>query len=605
MDIRRVADRFVDSVLATGFLGFLFVCGCAGGASGGGGGDGPPPTVTIKSISTYYSNNSALSLPFAIAGQPGFQLLVNGTGFTNSAVVQWNGNALPTLFGDSTDLAATVTDSLIAAPGKANISVNESGVTSNAVVLPIASPAAATAGVIALVTVASDGSPANGDSLVAPSISATGRYVAFQSNATNLASGPASGYQEIYERDTCVGAPPGCSPATIRITVTADGSPVNAHSRDSVVSADGRYVAFDSQATNIIAGSSACGGVSNCVFLRDTCIGALPGCTPITVPISVNVQGNIAPGGGPQMSPDARFVSFGSSASELGLGSGTVGDIFIRDTCINAASGCTPSTIQASLTSASGEGNQNSQLQALSSNGRFVAFLSWATNMVADETVTPGFFSRDTCLGVVSCIPSTTRADVTSAGAQPNQSAFSGIFPGLSSDGRLVAFGSGATNLVSTAVTGKGDVYTRDTCTDAPSGCTPSTSLVSLANDGSVGNCGSPGNAGGLSISADGRFVSFGSIATNLTPDDGFPACGWEDIFVRDTCFGVSSGCVASTVRVSVASTPNPGISGNAINSSSAMSSDGHYVVFISSATNFLSAPSNGHAMVYLAKTGF
>jgi len=603
MGIRRRTDGFVDSVLAIGLLGFLFVSGCAGGS--GGGSDGPPPTVTIKSISTYYANNAALSLPFAIAGQPGFQLLVNGTGFTNSAVVQWNGNALPTMFGDSTDLAATVSESLIAAPGKATITVSESGATSNAVALPIASPAAATAGVVAMVTVAPDGTLANGDSLVAPSISATGRYVAFQSNATNLAPGPASSYQEIYERDTCVGAPPGCSPGTIRITVTADGSSVNGHSRDSAVSADGRYVAFDSQATNILAGSTACGGVSNCVFLRDTCMGASPGCTPTTVPISVNVQGNIAPGGGPQMSPDARFVSFGSSASELGLGSGTVGDIFIRDTCINSASGCTPSTMQASLTSASGEGNQNSQLQALSSNGRFVAFLSWATDMVADETVTPGFFWRDTCLGVVSCTPSTTRADVTSGGAQPNQSAFSGIFPGLSSDGRLVAFGSGATNLVSIAVTGKGDVYARDTCTGAASGCSPSTSLVSYANVGSVGNCGSPGNAGGLSISSDGRFVSFGSIATNLTPDDGFPACGWEDIFVRDTCFGVSSGCVPSTVRVSVANTPNPGISGNAISSSSAMSSDGHYVVFISSATNFLNPPSNGHAMVFLAQTGF
>jgi hypothetical protein len=156
------------------------------------------------------------------------------------------------------------------------------------------------------------------------------------------------------------------------------------------------------------------------------------------------------------------------------------------------------------------------------------------------------------------------------------------------------------------AVFGCAAVFVRDTCAGAASGCTPATSLVSLANDGSVGNCGSPGHGGGTSMSADGRFVAFGSIATNLTPDDNFPACGWEDIFVRDTCFGVTSGCFPSTVRVSVANTPNPGISANAISTSSAMSADGHYVVFISPATNLLPAtPGNGHAMVYLAKTGF
>ena len=107
-------------------------------------------------------------------------------------------------------------------------------------------------------------------------------------------------------------------------------------------------------------------------------------------------------------------------------------------------------------------------------------------------------------------------------------------------------------------------------------------------------------------MSVDGRFITFGSIATNLTPDDNFLACSWEDIFVRDTCFGVANGCVPSTVRVSVANTPNPGISSNAINTYSAMSADGHYLVFLSAATNLLpSVTGNGHQMVYLAKTGF
>jgi hypothetical protein len=596
-------------------LGVLALCGCATG-SGGDGSPPPPSSITIKSIGVFYSGSGFLSGTFAIAGQGDFSLLVNGTGFTSSAIVNWNGSPLPTMFGDSADLAATVSEAFIAAPGKATITVSEAGATSNAVALPIASPAAATAGVIALISVAPDGSPANGDSIVPPSISATGRYVAFQSNATNLVAGPASGFQEIYERDTCMGAPAGCTPSTVRITATYNGAVVNGHSRDSAISADGRYVAFDSSATNILANSSVCGQQAGlaCVFLRDTCIGAPSGCTPATFAVSVDVQGGIAPGGGPQMTPDGRFVSFGSSSSALGLGTGTVGGVFLRDTCIGAASGCNPSSTQVSLSSSGSEGNANSQLQAISAAGRYVSYLSWATNMVPNATVVPGWFWRDTCLGVPSgCSPSTSRVDESTSGQQANQPASFGPFPAITADGRLVAFGSGATNLVATnsctSTNGCGNVYVRDTCTRAIAGCTPGTSLVSLANDGSVGNCfggGNPANQTSVFISADGRFVSFGSISTNLTPDDTLPACSGEDIFVRDTCFAIASGCVPSTVRVSVANTPNPGTSANAINVGNTMSEDGHYVAFISSATNFLpSVAGSSHAMVYLAKTGF
>ena len=588
--------------MASALLGVLALCGCA--TSSGGGSPPPPPSITIKSIGVFYSGNSFLSGTFAIAGQRGFSLLVNGTGFTSSAVVNWNGSPLPTVLGDSADLAATVSEAFIAAPGRATISVSEAGATSNAVALPIASPAAATAGVVTLVTAAPDGTPANGDSLVSPSISATGRYVAFQSNATNLATGPAGTFQEIYERDTCVGASSACTPNTIRITVTADGSSVNAHSHDSAISADGRYVAFDSQATNILPGTNGC--ANTCVFLRDTCIGASGTCSPTTSLLSLASDGTPAGGANPAISPDGRFVAFNSLSPNIVIGDiGGTGEAFVRDTCVGATN-CTPHNIFISVPGTGTQDNSTTGLPAGSGASRYFVFQSWAANILPNETSLPGDFWRDTCIGVTtSCSPSTLRVDVASQGTQPNNSVFTPMAPALSGDGRVVAFGSGATNLVSTNVQGQGNVYTRDTCTGAGSGCTPSTNLVSLANDGSVGNCGSPGNAGGLSISADGRFISFGSIATNLSPDDGFPACGWEDIFVRDTCFGVSSGCVSSTVRVSVAITPNPGISGNAISASSAMSSDGHYVVFISSATNFLSPPSNGHAMVWLAKTGF
>jgi hypothetical protein len=603
--------------LAGALLGILTLQGCGGGTAGAGISPPPPPSLAINGLSAFYPLDAFLSVPYAIAGQGGFQLLLNGTGFTSSSVVEWNGSPLPTAFGDSTDIVATVSSDLIAVPGKATITVVNPGATSNQVEFQIASPATATAGVVQLITAAPDGSPASGDSLVGPSISATGRYVAFQSNATNLAPGPASGYQEIYERDTCIGAPSGCTPGTTRITVTPDGSPVNAHSRTSSVSADGRYVAFDTNATNILPASSACGGTfGDCVFLRDTCTGAPSGCTPTTIPVSVDAQGGIAPGGNPQMSPDARFVAFTSFPPDLGLtGSATVAQVFRRDTCIGAPPGCTPSTTEVSLASDGSQGNERSYLQGISSSGRFVAFASAATNMVPNEGAVFGIFWRDTCLGAPSaCTPTTLRADVSNTGAQPNYGEDSDLFIPISADGRFVAFGSGATNLLSINVNancqaggpyGCSNLYVRDTCAGAPAGCTPSTSLVSLANDGSLANCSSPGNVGGQSMSADGRFVAFGSIATNLSPDDTFPACGWEDIFVRDTCFGVASGCVPSTVRVSVVNTTNPGGPANSLGDYSAISADGHYVVFVSSATNFLPTPTNGHAMVWLAITGF
>jgi hypothetical protein len=156
--------------------------------------------------------------------------------------------------------------------------------------------------------------------------------------------------------------------------------------------------------------------------------------------------------------------------------------------------------------------------------------------------------------------------------------------------------------LVSQNVNGKGNVYVRDTCTGAPAGCVPTTSLASLANDGTVANCGSPSQ--GVSMSSDGRFVAFDSIATNLVPGDGFPACSFEDVFVRDTCFGVTTGCVPSTVRVSVTNQPNPETPGFSISGYPAISGDGHYIVFLSASTNFF-AGTNGNQMVFLAKTGF
>jgi hypothetical protein len=107
-------------------------------------------------------------------------------------------------------------------------------------------------GVVELITLGHDGMPANGNTFFPAAISADGRYVAFQSEATNLVTGPGSGFADIYLRDTCRGAPAGCNPSTIRISVADDGSLPNGNSRAPAISADGRFVAFDSSASNPI-----------------------------------------------------------------------------------------------------------------------------------------------------------------------------------------------------------------------------------------------------------------------------------------------------------------------------------------------------------------
>ena len=171
-------------------------------------------------------------------------------------------------------------------------------------------------------------------------------------------------------RDTCLGsAPPGCVPTTTRVSVTYDGSLTNGHSRDSAISADGRSVAFDSSATNILPNSSICAPDAgySCTFLRDTCAGADLGCTPTTVAISIDTQGAVAPGGEPAITPDGRFVAFASGAANLVPGdTNGVVDVFVRDTCLGAPPDCTLATTFVSLSSVGSQGNQNSESDALS-----------------------------------------------------------------------------------------------------------------------------------------------------------------------------------------------------------------------------------------------
>jgi hypothetical protein len=149
--------------------------------------------------------------------------------------------------------------------------------------------------------------------------------------------------QNIFVNDTCLGAPSGCAPSTTLVSIGLGSSPANGDSISPSISADGRYVAFLSSAMNLVTGGTS--GVVN-AFVRDTCEGVSAGCTPSTQLVSVTTGGIQANGETTSATIDTtgRYITFESVATNLGSTSPS-GGIFLRDTCVGVASGCTPATL--------------------------------------------------------------------------------------------------------------------------------------------------------------------------------------------------------------------------------------------------------------------
>ena len=568
-------------------LCLLWVAGlCVGLVSCGGGsgnGAGAGPTITLLTPSSQ------------IVGGSGFDLQVHGSGFKSSSAIQWNGTSLSTTSLPNGNLDTTVPAADIAATGKAIVTVaNPGGATSNSLSFTIAAPPPPGVGVVQLISIGYDGQPANGNSFSTPSVSSNGRFVAFHSDAGNLVLGTNNGFTNIFLRDTCIGIST-CTPTTILVSVALNGGQENGNSRDPSISADGRYVVFDSSATNLIPNDTQVNGQAD-VFLRDTCNGTLGGCIPSTTRISVTPAASQANGDSRfgVISANGRFVAFGSGAPDLVPNdSNGYADAFVRDTCVGASTGCVPNTYFVSLASNGTQGNGASGAPAISGQGRFVLFLSGATNLAPLGT---SVFLRDSCSGVPSgCSPSTIAVDVAFDGSKANNGE-AVIIPAISANGRFATFPSFATNLVpnDTNVGGYSEEFLRDTCTGVAVGCIPKTSKVSVAFDGSSANAGSTD----VGMDATGRFVVFVSLATNLVPGGSFAP---NNIFLRDTCFGISSGCTPNTVLISrtIGGSESSGVSYQPI-----ISADGHFVVFISTATNFLNG-SNGNRQVFLAASSF
>jgi Tol biopolymer transport system component len=412
------------------------------------------------------------------------------------------------------------------------------------------------------VSLATDGAQGNGDSFLS-SASADGRYVAFDSEASNLVVGDTNGVFDVFVRDRQSGT-------TERVSVSTGGSQAGGGSFEPTISADGRYVAFESAASDLFAGDS--NGVFD-VFVHDRQSG-----TTERVSVATDgTEGTDASGGrlglSTVISGNGRFVAFESTASNLVAGDANgENDIFVRD--LQAGT-----TERVSVASDGTEGNHGTNGKpAITADGRFVAFESTASNLVAGDTNNNSdVFVRDRQNGIterVSVKSDGTEGDLGTGGSP----CFGCGSTAISPDGRYVAFDT-QSELVGDDLNEQEDVFVHDRQTG-------STERVSVASDGTEANRSSftP------TISADGRYVAFDSGASNLVPGDTNVR---DDVFLHDRQTG-------STERLSVA--PD-GTQGNGHSINAWMSVDGESVVFFSDSSNLVAGDTNTVSDVFMRIT--
>lgn len=274
----------------------------------------------------------------------------------------------------------------------------------------VSAAAAAPRGVVR-VSVASDGTQGNFASAIA-SLSSDGRYVVFESDATNLVAGDTNNRRDVFVHDRSTGV-------TTRESISSSRAEANASCTFAQISADGRFVAFLSSATNLVSGVSG-----QQIYVRDRQLG-------LTTVASVSSDGSPA---NPSsitsyaMTPDGRFVSFATSSTNLvpGAPSSFTAEIYTRDRATGV-------TTRDSVSAAGAAANGSSSGPSISDDGRYVSFYSSATNLVSGlpSSITSGIFVYDRSTGQTS-LASVGPAGETLAADSTNSS--------LSGDGRFIAF---------------------------------------------------------------------------------------------------------------------------------------------------------------------
>ena len=410
-------------------------------------------------------------------------------------------------------------------------------------------------GITTIVSVDSAGIQGNRDSDVAD-IGANGRYVAFDSSASNLVTGDTNVHRDVFVHDLETAT-------TTRVSVASSGTQANGLSGSPAVTADGRFVAFVSWASNLVPDDT--NGHSD-IFVHDRQNG-------LTTKVSVDSWGNQANNWSAfsDISADGRFVAFISTASNLVPGDvGTDPDVFVHDRLTGA-------TTRVTLGIDGAEPNQGSRNPVISSDGRFVAFVSPASNLVSEDTNgAADVFVYDRETRIMS------RVSVNSAGVQGNGISDQAT---ISGDGRFVAFISFADNLVAEdnnrfCHTELGEVYN---CPDVfvHDRHKALTTRLSANSDGGQADTG----GGSPAISSDGRFVAFSSSPENLSV---------PEIFLHDRVTGATERVIVN----------GSGTEANGATLGPVLSADGRFLAFVSWASNLVPDDTNGVRDVFVHDLG-
>ncbi len=396
-------------------------------------------------------------------------------------------------------------------------------------------------------------------------LSANGRYVAFDTAGNNLI-GPGNdtnGATDVFRHDLVTNE-------TIRVSVPTGGvGEADGLSLFPAISGDGRFVAFMSGADNLLGpGVDTNGNVD--VFVHDTV-------THVTERVNVAFGGGQSVGlanyGRIDISDDGRFVAFVSDVSDLlapGADTNGVSDVFVRDRL-------TGTTERVSVASDGSEGNDASGAVriAISGDGNVVVFTSDADNFWPGQTFPPGnptTYLHDRATGVTEPL-AFEHADF-GGGVLTGER----LPVGMSYDGRIIAFpGFGSTTLLPAGkdTNGVSDIFVRDRTTGI-------VERVSVASDGLQGTGGANAtNISSAALSADGRYVIFDSDMTNLVPG----GTTGNHPYLHDRV-------TKTTRRLDVANDGTPGNGTSVIDT--ALSADGRTALFSSDADNLLGPGGDG-----------
>ena len=383
-----------------------------------------------------------------------------------------------------------------------------------------------------------------------PSISNNGRFVVFASSSGNLIPGVSGSQIYIHDWQTN-------QTSLVSRDSGAAINPGGGVSSAPSISSDGRFVTFVSASVNLVPGVN---GLQ--IYLRDVQTG-------VTSLVSKDNSGSPATGGSimtsPSISGNGRFIAYVSDASNLVTG--VVGQqIYLYDTQTSVSFPNGQTTLISQATGGA-VGTGDSSQPTISSNGRFVAFTSESGNLTADPDPAPSqIFLRDTQSSTTTLVSQATGGAVgTGASSDPT----------ISSNGRFVAFTSAASNLTTDPDPAPSQIFLWDIQSST-------TTLVSQATGGAVGT----GASSQPAISGDGRFVVFTSLATTLAST---PGGSGAQIFSRDTQAN-------TTALVSQASVG--GNAGNGTSSQPTISGDGQFAAFSSVSTNLGAA--GGNQQIYV-----